>query len=99
MRTTAAECLALGREIGTKLAAACGPAAILFPTRGVSAIDRTGQPFAHENARAALLAGLRETHAQVPLIELDLHINDSAFAEAAAHKLLEMLRAIPVRTK
>jgi uncharacterized protein (UPF0261 family) len=93
MRTTPDECLALGREIGRKLAGAHGPAAVLFPLRGVSAIDRAGQPFDDPAAREALLAGLRETHADVPLVELDLHVNDSAFAEDAAQRLIAMMRA------
>jgi uncharacterized protein (UPF0261 family) len=93
MRTTAEECLALGREVGKKLSEARGPARILFPLRGVSAIDREGQPFDDPAAREALLRGLRETHGGVPLDELDLHVNDPAFADAAAGALLAMLGA------
>jgi uncharacterized protein (UPF0261 family) len=92
MRTTPAECRALGREIGLKLAAARGAALILFPLRGVSALDREGQAFDDPAARAELLAGLRETRGAVPLAELDLHINDPAFAEACAHELLALMR-------
>ena len=92
MRTTPAECRELGRVIGAKLRASNGPAQILFPLRGISAIDRAGQPFDDPEARAQLLAGLRETHGSVPLVELDLHINDPAFAEACAHELLARMR-------
>jgi len=93
MRTTSEECLELGREIGRKLAAARGPASILFPLRGVSAIDREGQPFDDPAARAEILRGLREMRGEVPLIELDLHVNDPAFADRAADELLAHLRA------
>jgi uncharacterized protein (UPF0261 family) len=93
MRTTADECFALGCEIGRKLATARGPARIVFPQRGVSAIDREGQPFDDPRARTELLRGLHETRGAVPLDELDLHVNDAAFAGAAANALLEMLRA------
>lgn len=93
MRTTPDECRALGREIGAKLAAARGPAAILFPARGVSAIDRVGQPFDDPAARAELLRGLRETKRDVPLVELDLHVNDEAFADCAADELLARMSA------
>jgi len=92
MRTTSEECLELGREIGRKLATARGPATILFPARGVSAIDREGQPFDDPAARAELLRGLRETHGSVPLIELDQHVNDAAFADRAADELLAHMR-------
>ena len=59
MRTTPEENAQLGEEIGRKLAAATGPAAILLPLQGVSAIDRAGQPFDDPAARAALFDGIR----------------------------------------
>jgi uncharacterized protein (UPF0261 family) len=93
MRTTAEECRALGREIGEKLARGAGQSVIVFPKRGVSAIDREGQPFDDPLARAALLEGLRATHAHVPLVELDLHVNDAAFAEECARRLIALMKA------
>jgi uncharacterized protein (UPF0261 family) len=93
MRTTPAECRELGRAIGTKLAQARGDALILFPLHGVSAIDRAGQPFDDPAARAELLRGLHETRGRVPLVELDLHLNDAAFADRAADELLARIAA------
>src|SRR5262245_49154572 len=84
MRTTVAENRRLGEEIGRKAAAATGPTAILLPKDGVSAIDRTGQPFDSPAARAALFAGIRATSGAVSIRELDCHVNDPDFAEAAA---------------
>jgi len=92
MRTTVAENALLGAEIGRKTAAATGPAAILLPLRGVSAIDRAGQPFDDPAAREALFDAVRGHHGDVELLELDQHINDEAFAEAAARKLLELMK-------
>ena len=91
MRTTPEENAQLGREVGRKVAAAKGPAAILLPLQGLSAIDRTGQPFDDPAARAALYDGIRASRGSAELIELDCHINDPAFAEAAAGKLIAML--------
>lgn len=92
MRTTPEENDRLGREIAEKASAARGPTAVLVPLRGVSAIDREGQPFWWPEADAALFQSLRNWMApQVQLVELDLHINDPAFAEAAAHALLRLL--------
>ena len=51
-----------------------------------------GQPFDDSEARAALLEALRHNRASVRLVELDCHINDPEFADAAAHELLEHLR-------
>ena len=65
---------------------------MLVPLRGVSAIDREGQPFWWPEADQALFQSLRNWMGpQVKLIELDLHVNDPAFAQAAARTLLEFL--------
>ncbi len=93
MRTTVDENRQLGAEIARKAAAATGPTCLLLPLQGVSAIDRKGQPFDDPAARAALYDAIRRHRGQVELIELDAHINDATFAEAAAKKLLEMLKA------
>ena len=93
MRTTIEENRKLGAEIARKVAASRGPATILLPLRGVSAIDCEGQPFNEPQARDALFAAIRESHGQVELVEMDNHINDPAFAEAAAGKLIEMLKS------
>jgi uncharacterized protein (UPF0261 family) len=92
MRTTAKENAKLGEEIGRKVAAARGPAAILLPQRGVSAIDRTGEAFDDPAARKALLDAVRRNCGQVELLDLDLHINDDAFAETAARKLIQLMQ-------
>jgi len=95
MRTTPEENRQLGREMGSKAAAARGPTCILLPRRGISAIDKDGQPFEDREARASLFAGLRETAGSVPIEELDCHINDPEFAQAAAARLLDLLRRNP----
>lgn len=92
MRTTPAENRLLGAEIGQKIAASKGPACVFFPQRGVSAIDREGQPFEDREARQSLLAGIKAQAPTDKWIELDLHINDQAFAEAAADRLIAMLK-------
>jgi uncharacterized protein (UPF0261 family) len=92
MRTTIAENSRLGEEIGRKVAASRGPAAILLPQRGVSAIDRAGEAFDDPAARRALLDAVRRNCGQIELLDLDLHINDAQFAEAAAIKLIELMK-------
>ncbi len=93
MRTTPEENDELGKEIAHKASAARGPTAVLVPLKGVSALDAEGQPFWWPEADAALFQSLRNWMSpQVRLIELDLHINDRAFAETAARTLLEMMK-------
>lgn len=92
MRTTMDECQALGEEIGRKASASGGPVSVLFPSLGVSAIDVDGKPFDNWAFRMALWAGLQTTCEQnVDLKLLQMTINDEAFAEAAANRLLQML--------
>jgi uncharacterized protein (UPF0261 family) len=94
MRTTPEENDRLGKEIAEKASAARGPTAVLVPLRGVSAIDRAGQPFWWPEADQALFQSLRNWISPgVKLIELDLHINDPEFARAATATLLEFMRS------
>ncbi len=93
MRTTAEENKKLGEEIAQKAAAAMGPTAILFPLKGVSAIDRDGQVFDDPEARYTLLNSLRRNRGSVELVELDRHINDAEVADAAALKLMELIQS------
>ena len=95
MRTTPEENAELGRIIATKLNAATGPTALFLPLRGVSMIDAEGMPFWSPEADAALFAAIRATvdPAKVELVELDLNINDDAFSDAMADRLLAMLAA------
>jgi len=91
MRTTAEENAEMGRWIADKLNACTGPVRLLFPEKGVSALDIEGGDFWDPEADAALFGALR-AHIADParLITLPLHINDPAFAEAAADTYLAL---------
>jgi uncharacterized protein (UPF0261 family) len=94
MRTTPPECGELGRIIADKLNQATGPTTLFIPLKGVSAIDKVGQPFYLPEADKALFEALRQNiRPPVELVELDLHINDPEFAVAMAERLLQMLGA------
>jgi uncharacterized protein (UPF0261 family) len=93
MRTTAEECAELGRRIARKLSAAKGSTALFVPLKGVSMIATEGGPFHDAAADEALFAALREGLADnVELYELDLDVNDPAFADAMANRLHQMIR-------
>ncbi len=94
MRTNVDESAKLGEVIGRKVAASTGPAALMLPLQGVSAIDHSGQAFDDPEAREALYGAIRENHGTVALVEIDQHINDPDFADAAAKKLLELMQQI-----
>ena len=94
MRTAAEENAAIGRWIVERINRMQGPVRFLLPLRGVSAIDAPGKPFHDPAADAALFAAIRAGWIDAPnrkLIEIDAHINDPAFAEAAVHAFREIL--------
>jgi len=91
MRTTADENRKIGKDIGKKLAKAKGPTLIMLPKQGVSALDREGQPFDDPAARRALFDAIIGSCGKVEVVELENHINDKEFAEAAARRLIHLL--------
>ena len=93
MRTTAEETAELGRIMARKLSEAQGPTTVIIPTQGVSAIDKTGQPFDSPEARAAWIDNLKAHIGDtVTVIEMDAHINDDAFATKLAETLLNSIQ-------
>lgn len=93
MRTTPDENRAIGGFIAQKLNACDGPIRFLIPEGGVSMLDAEGQPFWDPEADEALFTGIefgvRWTDRR-RLIKLPLHINDPAFADAAAAAFREI---------
>lgn len=81
---TADERRGVARLIAEKLGRATGRTAYILPRGGVEAWDRPGEPM---HAPDALAAFLQEARATAPgnaeMIEIDAHINDRAFADAA----------------
>jgi len=94
MRTTPEECKKLGEIIAEKLNKTTGPTALYIPLKGVSAIDVEGMPFHDPVADAALFDALRKNldRSKVDLVELDMAINDPAFADAMVDRLQKMLK-------
>ena len=85
MRTTAAECEAIGAFIAAKLNAMKGPVRFLIPEGGVSMIDKPGAAFHDPDADRALFDAIAtgfRAGANRKLIRLPHHINDEAFADA-----------------
>jgi uncharacterized protein (UPF0261 family) len=94
VRTTPEECAKLGEIIAEKLNKTTGPTALFVPLKGVSAIDVEGMPFYDPAADKALFDALRKNidRSKVELVELDLAINDPAFADAMVDRLQKMLK-------
>jgi len=90
VRTSAEECVELGRILARKANANGAPTGILIPTRAISMISAAGQAFHDPVADAALFSAIRE-EAEVGVQELAVEINSEEFAKACAEKLLELM--------
>lgn len=93
MRTTVEETKKLGEILAEKLNMTESKTALYIPLQGVSGIDMEGQPFYGKEEDEMLFATLRQNidPDKVELVEMDMHVNEQAFAEAMAQKLLDYL--------
>jgi len=92
MRTTPAENVEIARRLAEKANASRGPVAVFLPLRGVSMLDAPGKEFWWPQADRALFRTLEKClRKDIPVIEMDCNINDRAFADAVAEKMLEFL--------
>ena len=92
MRTTPEECEQLGKVIAKKLNASTGPVTVLLPRQAISIISAPGQKFHDPAADSALFDSLSaHLRRDIPVIEMDCAINDTAFAEACVKALLANL--------
>jgi len=93
MRTTPEENAALGKILAEKANLSTGPVAVMIPLQGVSQLDSPGGAYWWPDADRALFDAIKKNLRQdIPLIELDLNINDPDFADRATTVLLEMMR-------
>jgi len=106
MRTNPEENKILGKKIAEKANACTGPATIMIPQRGFSALDRAGgktmtridgsssEPWHDETVNSALINAIKHhlDASKVELLEMDAHINDPEFAETAVRLLCEMMK-------
>jgi uncharacterized protein (UPF0261 family) len=93
VRLSAEEEAALGRVIAERLARATGPVRVICPTGGFSLADVPGGDLWDPEADAAFIEALREAlPAEIPLEEVDAHVNDPDFAELVADRFLTLAK-------
>lgn len=101
MRTNAAELRKLGRMIAERLNEAIGPFVVLIPTRGFSehtkrmTHDLEGReigPWDQPAVDAEFAKSLRKHLKKGRVEELDLHINDPAFAQACVQAFTDLMQ-------
>jgi uncharacterized protein (UPF0261 family) len=92
MRTTPEENARLGAIFADKLNHASAPAHVLVPLQGFSILDSPGDRFWNPEADRAFTQALKAAlRPDIPVEELDLNINEPAFADRATEVLLAML--------
>jgi uncharacterized protein (UPF0261 family) len=92
LRTNVEENTRMGEMLAAAANAATAPVAIVIPLKGVSMLDSEGGRFWDPEADKACYDAIkRNLKPGIPVHELDLNINDPAFADFVSGLLLQML--------
>ncbi|TBL75250.1 Tm-1-like ATP-binding domain-containing protein [Paenibacillus thalictri] len=92
MRTSSEDNLLIGEQIALRLNASQGPVKVMLPLRGLSILGEEGQPFYDPQADGVLFSVMRnKLKPDIEIIEMDMAINESAFADKAVQLLLELI--------
>ncbi len=99
MRTNVEENRRMGEIFAQKANAAKGPVAFLIPLNGVSMLDGNGQQFCDREADRAMFDAIKANlKPGIPVVELDLNINDPPFAAKAVEMMLELIQRTTMNT-
>ena len=72
------------REVASRLSKSSAPVQVILPNQGIEEWDRPGEPAHDPDGLAAFLDEMRKAiRPPTKMIEIDAHINDQAFADAA----------------
>ncbi|MBX2878224.1 MAG: Tm-1-like ATP-binding domain-containing protein [Saprospiraceae bacterium] len=92
MRTNEVENRTLGTSLAHKLNASKGQVALLIPLKGISIVSSAGGVFHAPATDQVLFETIKaELSTAIPILELNVDINDPIFAKQAVDLLLEML--------
>lgn len=92
MRTDEAENKVLGGRLAHRIGQSPVATTILLPLRGLSQLDSEGGVFFFPAINRVLFDSIKQAvNPMTNVIEVDLHINDEAFAQLAVETLVEMI--------
>ena len=81
-----------GRFVAERLSRTTGPAAVMIPLHGYSQLNIKGGPLFDPQADRGFVEGLTDAGAgKLTIAELDMHINEPAFAEAVSTELRTLI--------
>jgi uncharacterized protein (UPF0261 family) len=93
IRLNIEETTCLANQLAEKLNRDPANVNVLIPTRGWSEADREGEPLYDPEMNLVFTDRLREVlDPQIEIQEMDQHINDSTFADAAANLMDKMIK-------
>ena len=94
VRANRAEMAEAGRFVAQRLGRTAGPATVVIPRRGFSQLNIEGGPLFDPQADQGFLEGLTAAgEGRLAIVELDMHINEPAFAEAVGAELRSLMQA------
>ncbi len=92
MRTNEDENTLLGAGFAQKLNCSSTPVTVLLPKKGLSQIDKKDGVFYQPEVNRVLFDAIKKhVQQEVTIIEVDAHINDTAFSEVAVKELLDLI--------
>jgi uncharacterized protein (UPF0261 family) len=100
VRTNREDMARLAATISGKLNRAKGPTRVMIPMKGFSEADAIGAPLYEPITNQAFLSALKSgLNPAIEVIEVNAHINDAEFAEAAVSTLNSMMRGTVSRSR
>jgi len=87
VRTSSEEMKTIGKIMASKLNEASGPTVVMIPLKGFSYPNRKGEALYDEGGNQVFIKTLKENLRGIKVIEIDAHINDPEFANAAAQTM------------
>jgi uncharacterized protein (UPF0261 family) len=92
VNTTAEELKVIAATFAEKLNKAKGRVKFLYPAQGFCSQDKEGLTLWNPDGNPVFLEELKKNLRQdIPIIEVDAHINDDEFANVAFEQLLEVM--------
>jgi uncharacterized protein (UPF0261 family) len=92
VRMTLEERATVGRVMAEKLNKATGPTRVLIPLKGFCMYCHPGEPLHDPEGDRMLIETLKKhLKPQIPVVEVDAHINDPEFADTAAAAMIELI--------
>jgi uncharacterized protein (UPF0261 family) len=93
VRMSHEEMTTVGRVMAEKLNKATGPTRVLIPLKGFCMYCHPGEPLYDPEGDRKLIESLKShLKPQIPVEEVDAHINDPEFADAAASCLIHLIQ-------